>query len=77
MFAFAILIKKRKSYFWLGTNLAKPLYWVAEKGTLLLLLSRKHCSFISEVTVDKQGLSDCFSFQYTVGSKTMFAEFRN
>ena len=74
MFAFAIFDRKKKELFLARDQFGiKPLYWTAEKNMLFFASEQKALlPFISEVTVDRLGLSDYFSYQYTVGSKTMF-----
>ena len=75
MFAFAIYDQKNKELFLARDQFGiKPLYWTSDKDKFLFASEQKGLlPFVSEVTIDKRGLSDYFSYQYTIGSKTMFS----
>jgi asparagine synthase (glutamine-hydrolysing) len=75
MFALAIYDRKKKELFLARDQFGiKPLYWTAENDTLVFASEQKALlPYMKELKIDQRGLSDYFSYQYTVGSKTMYA----
>jgi asparagine synthase (glutamine-hydrolysing) len=75
MFALAIYDRKKKELFLARDQFGiKPLYWTAEKDKLVFASEQKALlPYMKELKIDQRGLSDYFSYQYTVGSKTMYA----
>ena len=74
MFALAIYDRKKKELFLARDQFGiKPLYWTVEKNKFLFASEQKALlPFVKELKIDQRGLSDYFTYQFTVGSKTMY-----
>jgi asparagine synthase (glutamine-hydrolysing) len=74
MFSFAIWDKKEKELFLARDHFGiKPLYWFYLNNKFFFASEQKALiPFLDQITVDEFGLSDYFTYQFTVGTKTLF-----
>ena len=74
MFAFAIWDSVTQEMFIARDHFGvKPLYWTYENGCFYFASEQKAIvPFLAERKISQDGLSDYFTFQYTIGTKTMF-----
>lgn len=75
MFSFAIWDKEKKVLFLARDQFGiKPLYWCYTDNKFFFSSEQKALlPFLNEISVDLFGLSDYFTYQYTVGTKTLFS----
>ena len=74
MFAFLIWDSKRDAIFFARDRFGiKPLYWFKDSRGVIYFASeiKAFLPFIASKEVNSQGLSDYFSFQFCLGSKTL------
>jgi asparagine synthase (glutamine-hydrolysing) len=74
MFAFAIWDNHNRELFLARDHFGiKPLYWTIEDGCLYFASEQKAIlPFLNQKKICQSGLSDYFTFQYTIGTKTLF-----
>lgn len=78
MFAFAVWDNVNQELFAARDHFGiKPLYWAFSEGCFYFASEQKAIvPFLKEINVCSVGLSDYFTYQYTIGEKTLFQDIR-